>query len=126
VERGVKENVRGVREKTEVARQLIKLYSSSNITGPDSFAATSRVTGTIPSVRCGRREPRLVSTSHVGMTQLECQDSPLPLRPQGERARRNHKASVALWVAWYNFVGVSTAVRMTACMAAGITSRIWT
>src|SRR5260370_36531095 len=45
--------------------QLIKLYSSRDITGPDWYGATSRVTGTIPSVRCGRPEPRFVSTSHV-------------------------------------------------------------
>jgi len=45
--------------------QLIKLYSSPDITGPDWYGATSRVTGTIPSVRCGRPEPRFVSTSHV-------------------------------------------------------------
>ena len=52
------------------------------------------------------------------------------LRPQNERAHRgklaNHKACVALWVAWYNFVRVNTSVRITPCMAAEITSAIWT
>jgi hypothetical protein len=38
----------------------------------------------------------------------------------------HQKASFALWVAWYNFVRVNTAVRMTPCMAAGITGTIWT
>jgi hypothetical protein len=42
------------------------------------------------------------------------------------RKLANHKACVALWVAWYNFVRVNTSVRMTPCMAAGITSTIWT
>ncbi len=37
--------------------QLVKLYSSPDITGPDWFGMTSRVTGTIPSIRCGRPEP---------------------------------------------------------------------
>jgi hypothetical protein len=31
----------------------------------------------------------------------------------------HHKASFALCVAWYNFVRVNTAIRMTPCMAAG-------
>jgi hypothetical protein len=44
---------------------VIKLYSSSVFVEPDWYGATSRVTGTIPSVRCGRPEPRFVSTSHV-------------------------------------------------------------
>ena len=33
MERGVKENVRETREETHVVQQLIKLYSSPNITG---------------------------------------------------------------------------------------------
>jgi transposase-like protein/IS1 family transposase len=45
--------------------QLIKMFSSPDFVGPDWFGATSRVTGTIPRVRCGRPEPRFVSTSHV-------------------------------------------------------------
>lgn len=45
--------------------QLVKLFSTPDITGPDWFGQTSRVTGTIPSVRCGRPDPRFVSTSHV-------------------------------------------------------------
>ena len=42
------------------------------------------------------------------------------------RKLANHKACVALWVAWYNFVRVNTSVRITPCMAAEITSTIWT
>ena len=41
------------------------------------------------------------------------------------RKLANHKACVALWVAWYNFVRVNTAARMTSCMAAGVTDHIW-
>ncbi len=36
------------------------------------------------------------------------------------RKLENHKACFALWVAWYNFVRVNTAVRMTPAMARGI------
>jgi len=109
--------------------QLIKLYSSPDITGPDWFGAMSRVTGTIPSVRCGRPEPRFVSTSHVERLNLSVR---MHLRRYSRRTNahsrklENHKAAFSLWVAWYNFVRVNTAVRTTPCMAAGITSTIWT
>jgi IS1 family transposase len=109
--------------------QLIKLFSSPDITGPDWFGATSRVTGTIPSVRCGRPDPRFVSTSHVERLNLSVR---MHLRRYARRTNahsrklENHKACFALWVAWYNFVRVNTAVRMTPCMAAGITDHIWT
>ena len=32
---------------------------------------------------------------------------------------------MVLWVAWYNFVRVNTAVSMTSRMAAGVTDHIW-
>jgi hypothetical protein len=33
--------------------------------------------------------------------------------------------TLGIWVAWYNFVRANTAVRMTPCMAAGVTDHIW-
>ena len=109
--------------------QLIKLYTMPDITGPDWFAATGRVTGTIPSVRCGRPDPRFVSTSHVERLNLSVR---MHLRRFARRTNAhsrklvNHKACVALWVAWYNFVRMNSAIRMTPAMAAGITNTIWT
>jgi beta-alanine degradation protein BauB len=55
--------------------------------------------------------------------------SPLPTSRRCQAVFRAHfgmhlKASFALWVAWYNFVRVNTAIRMTPCMAAGITGTI--
>jgi IS1 family transposase/transposase-like protein len=109
--------------------QLIKLYSSPDIVGPDWMSATSRVTGTLQHVRCGRPEPRFVSTSHVERLNLSVR---MHLRRYARRTNahsrklENHKACFALWVAWYNFVRVNTAVRMTPAMASGLTGTIWT
>ena len=38
----------------------------------------------------------------------------------------NHKACFVLWVAWYNFVRVNSAIRMTPAMASGLTNTLWT
>jgi IS1 family transposase len=109
--------------------QLVKLFSGPDITGPDWFGATSRVVDTIPRVRCGRPDPRFVSTSHVERLNLSVR---MHLRRFARRTNAlsrklaNHKACVALWVAWYNFCRTNSAVRMPPCMAAGITNTIWT
>jgi len=52
--------------------QLIKLYSSPDISGPDWYSATSRVTGTIPSVKVGRPDARFVSTSKDSTSASGC------------------------------------------------------
>ena len=109
--------------------QLIKLYSSPDIIGPDWYGATSRVTGTIPSIKAGNPDPRLVSTSHVERLNLSVR---VHLRRYVRRTNAhsrklaNHKACVTLWIAWYNFCRVNTAIRVTPAMAAGLTGHIWT
>lgn len=109
--------------------QLVKLYSSPDITGPDWFGATSRVTGTITNVRCGHPEPRFVSTSHVERLNLSIRTHlrRYVRRTNGHsRKLANHKACFALWVAWYNFVRINSAVRCTPAMSAGIVGSAWT
>jgi IS1 family transposase len=93
--------------------QLIKMFSTPDVVGPqDWFNANSRVTGTIPRIRCGRPEPRFVSTSHVERLNLSVR---MHLRRYARRTNAhsrklaNHKACVSLWVAWYNFVRVNAA-----------------
>lgn len=38
---------------------------------------------------------------------------------------RNHKAALALFFAWYNFLKMHGSVRMTPAMAANVASRPW-
>ena len=38
----------------------------------------------------------------------------------------NHKAAVSLWVEWYNFCRVNSAIRCTPAMQAGLATTIWT
>jgi len=110
-------------------RNFIKLFSGPDFVGPDWFGATSRLTGTTPSVRSGQPEPRFISTSHVERLNLSVRTHLRRyVRRTNAHSRKlaNHKACVALWVAWYNFCRVNTAIRMTPCMAAGVTETIWT
>jgi hypothetical protein len=50
--------------------QPIKLYSSHDVSGPEWYGVTSRVTRTIPSIQDGRPDPRYISTSHIERSNL--------------------------------------------------------
>ena len=109
--------------------QLIKLYSGPDFVGPDWFGATSRVTGTIPSVRSGQPEPRFISTSHVERLNLSVRTHLRRyVRRTNAHSRKLGEPQVVRGV--YGLAGttlcVSTrAIRMTPCMAAGVTDHIW-
>ncbi|PYV72897.1 MAG: IS1 family transposase [Acidobacteria bacterium] len=108
--------------------QLIKLYSSHDITGPEWYGAASRVTGTIPRIHNGRPDPRYISTSHI-------ERSNLTLRMQLRRFTRltnahsrkleNLQHAVTLYMAWYNFCRVHATLRVTPAMEAGLTDHVW-
>jgi IS1 family transposase len=109
--------------------QLIKLYSSPDITGPDWYGATSRVTGTIPNVRCGRPDPRYVSTSHVERLNLSLRVHLRRfVRRTNAHSRKldNLKFAVHIFMAWFCLCRVHQTLRCTPAMEAGLTNHIWT
>ncbi|HEY4902727.1 MAG TPA: IS1 family transposase [Candidatus Sulfotelmatobacter sp.] len=107
---------------------LLKLYGSRDITGPEWYGNTNKVIGTVPKVMNGRPDARYISTSHIERANLT-------VRQQVKRFARmtlaysktleNFKHAVALYMCWYNFVRVNSAVRMSPCMAHGLTNKIW-
>jgi IS1 family transposase len=109
--------------------QLVKLFGSRDITGPDWYGTTNRVIGTVPSVHSGNPDPRFISTSHI-------ERSNLTLRMQIRRFTRltnafskkldNLRAAVALYVAWYNFCRIHLSLRVTPAMEAGLADHVWT
>jgi IS1 family transposase len=108
--------------------QLIKIYSSPDITGPDWYGATSRVTGTIPSIHNGRPDARYISTSHIERSNLtlRCQLRRFTrLTNAHSRKLENLKHAVALYMCWYNFCRVHSAHRVTPAMEANLTDHVW-
>jgi len=107
---------------------LIKLFNSHDITGPEWYGATSRVIGTIPSIKDGRPDPRYISTSHIERSNLtlRCQLRRFTrLTNAHSRKLDNLKYAVALYMCWYNFCRVHQTLRCTPAMEAGITDHIW-
>jgi len=107
---------------------LIKLFSSHDISGPEWYGATSRVTGTIPSIKDGRPDPRYISTSHIERANLtlRCQLRRFTrLTNAHSRKLENLKHAVTLYMAWYNCCRMHSTLRVTPAMEAGITDHIW-
>jgi hypothetical protein len=82
----------------------------------------------VPVPRIGNPNPAKICTSHVERQNLT-------MRMHIRRLTRltnafskkwdNLKAALALHFAWYNFVRVHQAVRVTPAMEAGIADRVW-
>jgi IS1 family transposase len=109
--------------------QLVKLYGSPDITGPDWYGATSEVIGTVPSVRSGHPDPRYISTSHIERANLTLR---MQLRRFARRTNahsrkiENLRFAVHIFMAWYCMCRVHQTLRMTPAMEAGLTDHIWT
>ena len=109
--------------------QLIKMYSSHDISGPEWYGTASRVVGTYQSVQDGRPDPRYISTSHI-------ERSNLTLRMQLRRFTRltnahsrklaNLKHAIALYMAWYCFCRPHQTLRCTPAMESQLATHIWT
>jgi hypothetical protein len=69
-----------------------------------------------------------ISTSHIERANLSVRMHLRRFTRKTNAASKtlvNLKAAVALFVAWYDFCRVNTAIRVTPAMAAGLTDHIW-
>lgn len=110
--------------------QLVKLFGDygQHDTAEARYSPPA-IRETISKIRDGRPNPEHISTSHVERLNLS-------VRMHLRRFTRltnayskkldNLKAAVTLYFAWYNFVRVNQAHRVTPAMEAGLTDHVWT
>jgi transposase-like protein/IS1 family transposase len=107
--------------------QLIKVYAASP-EGEHRYSPSEVIsTEVVPVI--GRPDPNKICTSHVERQNLT-------MRMQIRRFTRltngfskkweNHYAALSLYFAYYNFVRIHSAIRVTPAMEAGITDHVWT
>ncbi len=107
--------------------QLIKMYAASP-EGEHRYSPSEVVaTEVVPVI--GNPDPNKICTSHVERQNLT-------MRMQIRRFTRltnafskkweNHYAALALYFAYYNFVRIHSAIRVTPAMEAGLTDHVWT
>jgi IS1 family transposase len=109
--------------------QLIKNYATPNTNGPDWFRPSHRVTTITTNVITGDPKAERISTSHMERANLTWR---MQLRrftrlTNGFSKSLLHlQASVAIFMAFYNFCRVHQTLRVTPAMEAGLTSTVWT
>ena len=99
--------------------QLVKQYAHPRTDGPDWFRPSSHVVAAIPTPIVGDPDFRRISTSHLERTNLTVR---MHLRrftrlTNGfSKKLENLKATVAVFMAWYNFCRVHHTLRVTPAM----------
>jgi hypothetical protein len=105
-----------------------KYVGDSNLPDAAHRYSLGHVAGVETTVITGRPDPDRISTSYVERFNLSS-------RMQMRRCARltnayskkleNHRAAVALWVAFYNLCRFHETLRYTPAMALGVTDHIW-
>ncbi len=105
---------------------LIKTYATK---GDEHRYSPGEVNGTIKAHCCGSPDPARICTSHVerGNLTVRMQDRRMTRLTNGfSKKWDNHRASMALHFAWFNFGRVHMTLKTTPAVAAGLESRPWT
>jgi IS1 family transposase len=107
--------------------QLVKVFQNPAGAGPDWYG-TGKILKQVPSEIHGMPDPDHISTSYVERWNLGLR---MHLRrftrltnAHGKKIE-NHKAAIALYMAWYNFCRVHSSLRVTPAMEAGLTDHVW-
>jgi len=106
--------------------QLRKVYGRTEA-GPEWYGG-GNVIAAVPRVRSGNPDFSRISTSHIERANLSVR---MHLRRFARKTNAisktfmNLRAAVTLFVDWYNFCRVNSAVRVTPAMQAGIADHVW-
>lgn len=108
--------------------QLIKIYGEPLDRSPERKYSPAVCLGAKREPRIGNPDMRAVSTSHVERSNLSMRMHMRRFtRLTNAHSKRfaNHCHMVALYTAWYNFVRINSAVKMSPAMAAGVSDTLW-
>ncbi len=107
--------------------QLVKMYGADAAEGEKRYSPAVCI-GCERTAVTGQPDPKHVSTSYVERSNLTVRMSVrrfTRLTNAFSKKLRNHAAAVALFTAHYNFCRIHQSLRVTPCMAAGVTARVW-
>jgi IS1 family transposase len=109
---------------------IVKQYvSDSNLPDAAHRYSPGHVSAVEKDVIKGRPDPDRISTSYVERFNLSTRMASrrfTRLTNGFSKKLANHRAAVALWIAFYNFCRVHETLRCTPAMALGVTDHIWT
>jgi hypothetical protein len=106
-----------------------KYVGDSNLPDAAHRYSPGHVSGVETTVIRGRPDPEKISTSYVERFNLSTRMASrrfTRLTNAYSKKLENHRAAVALWIAFYNFCRVHETLRCTRAMALGVTDHIWT
>ncbi|HEY6322150.1 MAG TPA: IS1 family transposase [Thermoanaerobaculia bacterium] len=107
--------------------QLVKIYGADATVGEKRYSPAVCI-GCERTAVMGQPDSAHVSTSYVERSNLTVRMSVrrfTRLTNAFSKKLRNHAAAVALFTAHYNFCRIHQTLRVTPCMAAGVTTRVW-
>jgi IS1 family transposase len=108
--------------------QLTKLFGDFGQDTPEGRYSPSPISAVISKVRSGDPDPDHISTSFIERSNLtmRMQMRRFTRLTNGFSKKLSHlKAAIALHFAHYNMCRIHGSLRMTPCMAAGITNHVW-
>jgi len=107
--------------------QLVKMYGASGGEGPEWYEP-SAVTATVPTVISGNPHPARISTSHVERANLSVRTHLrrfTRLSLGFSKSLAHLKASVDIYMAFFNFCRVHKTLRVTPAMQSNLTDHVW-
>ena len=105
-----------------------KYVGDSNLPDAAHRYSPGHVSGVERTVIRGRPDPEHISTSYVERFNLSTRMASrrfTRLTNGYSKKLENHRAAVALWIAFYNFCRVHETLRCTPAMALGVTDHVW-
>ena len=106
---------------------LVKIYGAAP-EGPETRYSPAECIGAEKRCITGKPDPFHVSTSYVERHNLTLRMSMrryTRLTNAHSKKLRNHTAALGLFLCFYNFCRIHQSLRVTPCMAAGVTTRVW-